>query len=184
MNVSDYAKHQSVARNAVYKAIERGRLLNCLSKNEKGHWLIDVEIADNEWEANLDPANNHSADNGRRGAAKRSSKIPDLPNASGKTADSDTNTLVALKAKREAVNVKKAMIELAKMEGKLVEKEMVHKVLFAHGQQLREALLSIPDRLVDDLLACRDRMDAHKILYSAIEQALTDLASVEFIETD
>lgn len=67
---------------------------------------------------------------------------------------------------------KTAQLDYNERKGRLVDKSAVYKELFAIGQAIRAALQGIPDKIIDELLACTDRNDAHKLLYREIAEAL------------
>jgi phage terminase Nu1 subunit (DNA packaging protein) len=86
---------------------------------------------------------------------------------------------------KEAVRLEKvskakiAELELKEKEGTLVSKSFVFDQLFAFGNELRNALLSIPDREIDKIIVNHnDRTKAHTILYDAISKELEKLSNI------
>jgi hypothetical protein len=61
-----YADRRKVSRQAVMKAIETGRLEKAAKRNDRGHWRIDPELADSEWESWTDPAQKREGKAGGR----------------------------------------------------------------------------------------------------------------------
>ena len=70
-----------------------------------------------------------------------------------------------------------AELEMNKAIGTLVVKDAVYKELFAFGQEVRQALLVVPDRCIDAVLAAKNRSEAHSILSKEIHEALEKLTS-------
>lgn len=72
-----------------------------------------------------------------------------------------------------------AELELLEKEGTLVAKDMVDSELFAAAQEIRNALLVIPDRIIDQVIAeSGNRNKAHGIIYNAIADELEKLADI------
>lgn len=72
-----------------------------------------------------------------------------------------------------------AELELAEKEGSLVEKATIDAELFAAAQEIRNALLVIPDRIIDQVIAeAANRNKAHGIIYNAIADELEKLADI------
>ena len=76
-----------------------------------------------------------------------------------------------------------AELEVEEREKALVSREMVNKELFELGQALRDALLAIPDRITDEVIANADnRHKVHTTIYNAIADVLTHLADMALKE--
>lgn len=173
ISILQFAKLMGLAsRSTVYDAINSGKLHDSV-KQVKGKWVvIDVEAAKAEW------AQHYRPDDGR-GSPKLRAK---LKKAAGKAADQDqpdtepekgqTPSKAVSEQKLAALKVRQAEIELAAKVGKLVDREKINKAMFAAGQEIREAFLALPDRVVDDILAASDRNEAHTILFEAIALTL------------
>ncbi len=72
-----------------------------------------------------------------------------------------------------------AELELAEKEGSLVAKATIDAELFAAAQEIRNALLVIPDRIVDQVIAeAANRNKAHSVIYNAIADELEKLADI------
>lgn len=69
-------------------------------------------------------------------------------------------------------------LELNKKKGLLVSKSDVDKQLFVAGQEIRKALESMPDRVVDSIRASEDRASGIKIMQEAIFEILTKLSEL------
>lgn len=80
-------------------------------------------------------------------------------------------------AKRvEAIAVAKlAQVKLNEQKGKLISKDKVYKEFFDVGVRVRTSLQGIPDKWIDNLLACSTRSEAHSMLYEAITESLEEL---------
>lgn len=95
-------------------------------------------------------------------------------------AEGDFDTIVLYKdadlkeAKRvgEIAKAKLAMVELKERKDKLIDKAMVQRELFAHGQAIRSGFQGIPDKWIDNIMACADRHEAHAMLTRAIAEVL------------
>lgn len=72
-----------------------------------------------------------------------------------------------------------AQIEVLTAKGKLISRSKAEKQFYDAGIVIRSKLQGIPDKLIDLILACDDRMEAHTILYNGITEALEDLAALK-----
>lgn len=69
-----------------------------------------------------------------------------------------------------------AELELQEKEGSLVSRDRVNEQLFCAGKELRDALLTIPDRITDLIMAEDNRTMVYNTIYDAIAQALQKIA--------
>lgn len=72
-----------------------------------------------------------------------------------------------------------ADLELQEKEGSLVSREAVNNQLFAAGKELRDALLTIPDRITDIIMAEQNRTMVYNTIYDAIAGELQKLADLQ-----
>lgn len=77
------------------------------------------------------------------------------------------------------IKVQQAALDFKKKQGDLLEKSRVYATLYGFGQELRTALMTLPDRVIDDLLACTDRNVAHHKLLEAIASELERLTDFQ-----
>lgn len=75
------------------------------------------------------------------------------------------------------VKARTAQLEYEQLKGKLVDSKEVYKELYAVGQTVRAAMQGIPDKFIDNLLACETRSEAHEMLTKAITEALEELSN-------
>jgi len=83
-------------------------------------------------------------------------------------------------AKMTAVlKAKILQITYKEKQGQLVSIDKVNTVLFGYGQEIRNAFESIPDRIIDKILAVADkRHEARRILADEIQDTLELLADI------
>lgn len=73
-----------------------------------------------------------------------------------------------------------AELELQTRQGELVERAKVYDQLFAFGQEIRNALMGIPDRITDIVIAEADnRHKVHSAIYDAIAAELQKLSDIQ-----
>lgn len=77
------------------------------------------------------------------------------------------------------IKLQKEAIELKKIQGSLLDKQKVYATLYGFGQELRTALMSLPDRVIDEILASPDRNVAHNKLTEAIAKELERMAEFQ-----
>lgn len=88
-----------------------------------------------------------------------------------------TSELVAERVRLTKAKADRAQLDLALRAGHLYEKEAMDKAMFERGRQVRDALLSIPDRVAGIIAAEMDQTKVHALLYKELHQALVDLTS-------
>lgn len=72
-----------------------------------------------------------------------------------------------------------ADLELQEKEGSLVSRERVNDQLFTAGKELRDALLTIPDRITDLIMAEDNRTKVYNTIYDAIAGELQKIADFQ-----
>lgn len=163
----EYAARLGISNSAVSNAIRDGRIKKGWDAKLK---KIIVDYADAEF------GNLHQQSN-RKPAV---SSIPDEPikNPSSLTLNGDS-TYAEAKRVREILQAQIVAIELKEKKGELIHKESAQKQLFTFGQNVRISLTSIPDRVIDEILASNTRQEAHLILSTAIFNALEEITNFE-----
>lgn len=91
----------------------------------------------------------------------------------------DKMTFAEAQRRKEVAKAKTAELEFLEKEGSLISKAAVQDQLFNVGKELRDALLAVPDRVTDEILAAGDnRTKVNNIIYDAIAGELERLADL------
>lgn len=163
ISIREFAKRVNVDHSSIREAMSNGRISDAAISDGK----IKYEIAIKEWEA-------------IGGGNSANKSVPELPaedTTPGDTIHIRKNASLSEAKRVEAIaKAKLAQIELEKTKGSLVEKKEVYKELFAVGQEIRSALQGIPDKYIDNILACSTRSESHAMLFEAITEALAGLS--------
>lgn len=77
----------------------------------------------------------------------------------------------------QVIKTRTAQLEYEQLKGSLVSSKEVYKELYAVGQTVRSSLQGIPDKYIDNILACETRIEAHEMLNKAITDALEELSN-------
>lgn len=165
ISITEYGRRKGVSHTAVNRAIESGRLVKGFRVLANGRKEIIPSIADKEWASNTNPdhwASKYST------AGGRTAKEVDPE----ETKAARSSTLNQAKQAQAVFAAKLSELEYKKKAGQLVEKEKVYKTLFDFGKELRNDLLAIPDRIIDDILGAPNRMDALTLLYDELANVL------------
>lgn len=170
LSQSRYAALIGISRNAVNKAVKAGHISAGIDTKTK---KIIVEVANAEW-----------------GNAAREKHLKDIEGESltpskeyielSKKPLSEGLDFREARRRGEIYRAEMARIQALKDGGKLVSRDEVHSELFKIGQELRTALLAIPDRVIDDILACKTRAEAHSLLFNAIYDAIANFINMNF----
>lgn len=183
----EFARRLNVDEKAVRKAIASGKIVNGLHRRTSGRTCLDYHIALREWQANQTDVSLTQTKGGTPidfDSAKKknfSAKVHDGDEEpdEAKLTQQATSTQ-KINYNRAAVKLQHETLALKQKMGLLIEKDKVNKELFEAGKEIRESLLIIPDRIVDELRAVETRDEAHQLLYKEIEHALERLSRFSF----
>jgi hypothetical protein len=165
-----FSIYLKVRPQSVSQAIAEGRLKKSLKRNEKDtRWLVDWKKGEVEWKKNT--IKSSSAANGRKSANKQKQQ-------KDRTA---TETLAKARMSKMELETLKLQLEIDERQGVLVKKDNVYQQLFAFGKHLREQMQQIPDRVIDEIMGSRSRVDGLRILTTAIDDALRELSETKKI---
>lgn len=176
ISIREYARSKGVSDTAVRKAI-KSRKIN--AGYDEATKKIIPEIADREWGDTIiqvthdnEPPPAPPAVNGEQAAGKEQSN-----SGEGIFLDKDETYAEALR-KDLIIKANINALKLRMKEGEVVEKSRVYKELFAFGKQIRLRFQSVPDRIIDDVLAAPGRNEAHLLLFNAITDILDELTGI------
>jgi hypothetical protein len=190
----EYARRLNLSNEAVRKAIEAGKISKGWDKKEK---KIIVEKANEEWGNLFIKVNEENAAVENEAIKNFQSAFPEKPQGKKFIDPEDTQAgafgeleqfelAVSSKAQfAEALRVEKIakarqeIIRLRELTGELANKAEVYKQLFGFGQSVRQAVLAVPDRCIDEILASPTRAEAHIVMTKYLHEALEKLSDVD-----
>lgn len=188
ISIREFARRVGVSDVAVGKAIRSGKIVNALDYSNPKRPLIDPDLALQEWGKNYDPSYQRtekvSENMGKAVTEQKADKPkpkpkpkPHVDEPTEQDAPTAPNGKSLAEIKRQAAEVKLhiSALELKEKRGQLVDKDKVYRALFAAGQEVRMEFQSLPDRVIDDILAAKTRNEAHAVLFNAIADALEKL---------
>jgi len=182
ISIREYGRRLKVDEKAIRKAIASGLIAKGFDTNAK---KILPEIANKEW------GHLHLTVKPRSGVsrAKAIEKMdgphppPDAPpTLEAESLDamlgslricSGTSAQEAMRI-REVIGAALDKKKLEEAEGKLVSRDKVEKTLFAAGNELKKALFNIPQRVVRDIMAAPNEVEAINILNDELTQVLNN----------
>ena len=188
--LEDYAKTLCVTPKAVRAAINNGRIpSNAISTTnfggrtgKKERILIDKTVADVAW------VNTENVSQGRRTPEAKAAvqRLREELSLNGKTVQpaekesKEKNMTLSEAQRREKIaKAEIARIELLRLKGSLVQKDVVYKQLFEAGAQLRDSIMSVPDRIAADIVSANgETSKIRKILTEALASSLEGLTDV------
>lgn len=188
ISIREYGRRRGCSDTAVRKSILAGKIIEGVARDKRGKVLgIKEDIANEEWAMNHDPMKERVTQNGEASArflepetnAEPSPKPKQQGKSTGYSGAANENSLAAAKRVQALYKAKLSELEYKQKSGKLVDKQEVYKQLYGAGQELRQAFQTIPDRFIDDILAAKNRNEAHQILFNAIADVLEGLAEIE-----
>ena len=161
-----YARHRGVTHRAVQKAIAAGRIP--VTPGGK----VDPEAADRAWASNTDESKPRNSVSGTPRMAATAPPAAPAPSGSNGAASG----YQAARALHETYRARTARLEYERLSGMLVQVEDVRVEAFTAARRVREAILSVPDRLAPVLAAMTDPAEIHRTLVAELRQALEELA--------
>lgn len=111
-----------------------------------------------------------------RKAKARRLDVPDESAPADASEIMDTDNIYEAKRKAEILKAKLLKVQLLEKEGELVNAESIRAALYDFGARVRSAVLSVPDRVIDNILASETRNEAYLLLSGALTDALKTLA--------
>lgn len=145
---SEFARHIRVDRVAVTRACQRGRLSRALVKDETGHEVLDLEIAEQEWVENCKEHNRSEALHEREAARLSSITPPPVVNPSPTIAASPATPKEMGAAERKRHwDAKKAELQYREAAGELCDKAVFEHRVAELATQFKTRLLGVPSRV-------------------------------------
>lgn len=199
IRIREYARLLGVSDTSVHKAMKSGKITEAsYMVDKKSGWkLIYPTLANAEWGSYHSPLRQQVTKSGKplnfeesdeqseprpRVAPKVVPKVADVEaeEKREKAADDLNNASVAkLKQISEKLKIAKAQIELKELQGLFIPKKDVYDALFSFGQQMRQAMQALPDKIIDNLMACSSTGEARLLLLEAISKELEMLSDIQ-----
>lgn len=175
VNIAEFARLKGVSAQAVHKAIDSGRLVECLRHDPKYKKpRIDPVVAAQEWERNTD----HSRRTVGADIRPKPEKI-DYSFLQAKAAELPQPTsgpsLNQSKAILEAYKARLAKLDYDEKVGKLVEVEKVKAEAFKLARAVRDNLFNIPDRVAAEFAGCNNAAEIHMRLNDELRKAMEEI---------
>jgi hypothetical protein len=179
ISIREYSRRVGVSDTAVHKAIRAGKISpDAITIHPgNGRRMIYESIASRDWKAHIESSGIESP--ASPGVKSSPSTTENRPAPIRESFTPPDGTLQAARKAKAVYDAKLAELKYKQQSGSLVPKDQVYSELFSKGQEIREALLAIPDRVIDQLRAAKSRAGAHKILTEAIHEELTRLGKTD-----
>lgn len=162
--IREYARRCGCSEANIRKVLKSGKIKNGVVR-ENGKPFIIPDIADKEWRENINP-------NYNRNAGVQAKFVDGAQPASGPTVQE-------IKRAQAAVDLKTSQLKLEQLSGSLVARKEVEKELFAFGQLIREQIMNVPVKIVDDVRAAPTRVEALNIITDALTDVLQKLSETQ-----
>lgn len=184
VKISDFEKLTGISAKTVAAAIKRGYIpdnfADRVGKSATSPYYLNPQQAAVCWYKSLNAA--HPAQRKVReslaGYIKTFDKSVIEPAAKSPT-DADKMTYEDAQLQEKIAKARIADLELQEKEGSLVSRDRVNDQLFAAGKELRDALLTIPDRITDLIMAEDNRTMVYNTIYDAIAAELQKLSDIQ-----
>lgn len=174
----EFAKRIGVDERKIRYFIGKGKLSKCVKYDEKGKPQISYAIGIEEAESvGLIKVKSTKPVKEKKLSKPESKNEPAL-----EFADGELLTYNQAIQKKENYIAKLKELEFKKLEGELVNADLVYTTLLDFATIKRNNLLAIPDRITDELMSIADRNSFHKMLYDSIADELEKLSELKAID--
>ncbi len=189
MNLQAYANHRKAlglrgtSHVAVINAIKAERLSPPAVQRKGSRWIIDPELADEQWATRTDPSEfgGHAGGGSRPIGIETPAPIvkqrPDLPDAPPAAAAKGGPSLAVSKQVKAAYEAKLTELQYKERSGEMGNLQDVRKEASRLARQVRDLLLIVPSRNAAKVAAMSDPEDIRALLQQEIEGALKGLAN-------
>lgn len=167
LSIRAYATHRGCSKSAVMKAVSRGRI----TREPDGK--IDPSKADLEWTQNSDPGQ-VEAQAAQKPALQTKSKTKAESTSDNSPAEGPT--YIQSRAIRELYVARLRKMEYEEKANRLVPLDKVTVRWFNLARQLRDQLLSVPNRIDAILAAESDRFKTNQLLTEEISRVLEEFS--------
>lgn len=156
-SIRAFARYMSVSDTAIRKAIDAQKIIKGVDRTGPQPRIIP-RIAEQEYKQNFNPVGSNT-------------KVAETQNFGA------DGTMNAAKRARAVYQAKIAELDYKERTGELVKRDEVYKALYSYGQRVRDALLAVPDKTIDNILAAKTRNESHLLLLNAISDALEKMSN-------
>ena len=191
MNLQAYANHRKAlglrgtSHVAVINAYNDGRLSEPAVRREGRSWIINAELADEQWATRTDPSEYGAMGGGTSKpigidkpvnpppapVAQQPAALPPPPSAKGGP------SLAVSKQVKAAYEAKLTELQYKERSGEMGNLQDVRKEAARLARQVRDLLLIVPSRNAAKVAAMSDPEDIRALLQAEIESALRGLAN-------
>lgn len=185
ISLREFARRMGIGEKTIRDGIAYGKITKGVTTDEKGKPKIIYEIALQECEAIGLGYRSRLRNDTTPVIEQPKPKPPQQPTAPPdeeevKEAIAGLNGETSLATAQRAEKIFKAQLaymEVEERSGNLLRKDEVYSQLFNFGNELKNGLLSIPDRITDDLISLADNRNSfHKLLTESLSAELERLA--------
>lgn len=170
-----------VTDTAVKKAYKAGKISEGIVYPAGAQPYVLFEVARSEWAKNYDETYSARAPKLAKELGTSDAATP-APQAGsdleGSAATGGNASLANAKRLQALLTVKKMEMDLRIRQGELVERRRVNDALFTAGKEIREAVMAIPDRYIDEIMASKTRAEGFNVLHAALTEALERIAGL------
>ncbi len=166
---AEFARRVGCSKQNISKLVRAGKI----SRNKNGKLNFLQALA--EYDANTDDSHHEKLKRTGKSPAVGSTDPDQAGNGSAPPPDAPVSDYKLHRAKREAANAQLQQLKADELAGKLIAADQVERDAYNLARGLRDAILSVPDRVAAILAAEQDARRVSEILHEEIEKALNGL---------
>lgn len=178
VTVTQFAEQRNISGRYVRRLIQDGKITSDSWKQGNRGYLIDPARADRDMKDNVMGWDPDEPTPDQKLTALTSDALE-------KIQDAGIEQLTRAEALRLQAYFKAELLKLeyGLKSGKLVYTDIVERKTFSHARQVRDAILSIPDRISPEIAATSTEKQVKEILTGALNEALADLDTMPDFST-
>lgn len=191
VKITEYAKSLKISHQAVKEAINKGRIPASAVRIEKAvkgggrynqNIFINKQKADIAWVGSENAYRMNKSQEAKDTILKLRKELEDSGMLLPKYEEDKESDFIDFNEAQRREKVAKAHIaslELLKLQGTLVQKDLVYKQLFEAGSQLRTSIMAVPDRITSEVISAGNNKSlVRKIIADALNEALQGLTDI------
>ena len=189
MNLKQYADHRKAlglrgqSHVAVINACNDGRLTPPAVHRNGRSWVINAELADEQWATRTDPSEYGGMGGGTArpigitaAPTPQPTPAPEAPAELTAPVPKGGPSLAVSKQVKAAYEAKLTELDFKQRNGELVSTRDVKSQAFTLARAVRDGMMGIADRLAPQLAASTDARQVHALLTTEIRVALRALS--------
>lgn len=181
ISIREFARRKNLSEGYIRRMIDNGVITaKSMTRKKNGHPAIIAERAEADWTINYHatrPApNKPEVEDAAPPMEIRRSVIKQV--AETGVVPENRKTKQELDRIHAELKIQLTAIQLKERKAVLVEQGLVYRAMFEIGQELRRDIMSLPDKILDNIRGADTRAEAYAIMYNGLTDALKSISEM------